>query len=511
MKWISHSALIVIFFSTLSACPTLAATIRVPVDQPTIQAGIDAATDGDLVSVGPGIYNETIDLLGKAIEVKSIGGALLTTIDGSRGGSVVTFSSDESLETIINGFTIMKGSGTLHGMGSAGGGIYCSYSSPTIRNCIILLNVACGFDFNYGGGIFCEFSSPSITNCKIIGNDACAGYREGGMGGGMFCLGGAPTIEDCEFICNVTDMWEMFKGEGAGLACSDSNLTLDNCTFIGNLFSYDGGAIYCMYSSPLIINCTASLNMAVGEGGGFYFYSSSPRIENTTVTNNYSGNEGGGIYSSDSTVSINKCMISSNSARDGGGISCLFPSVTMENCVISNNEAWDGRGGGVRFEGYSVSPLIIIHSTITGNYASVIGGGIYYDRDEPLTIANCIVWENSAPAYPDIFGVSTVTYSDVTGGWPGIGNIDANPRFVSPWDHHLSPDSPCINAGTATCVHEDIDGQFRSWGSGFDMGADEYSLMPSCSTIAATGNQFMALFMIPVLALIFLRQRFLRR
>ena len=38
---------------TLSAHPALAATIHVPADQPTIQAGIDAAVDGDLVLVGP--------------------------------------------------------------------------------------------------------------------------------------------------------------------------------------------------------------------------------------------------------------------------------------------------------------------------------------------------------------------------------------------------------------------------------------------------------------------------
>jgi len=511
VKLLLPTIFVALLTSTIVVYPTHATTIQVSGEKRTIQQAIYEASDGDLILVFPGIYRETIDFLGKDIEVKSIGGSLLTVVDG-HGGSGVTFSGGETEDAILDGFTIMNGTGTSYGNGGAGGGIYCSDASPTISNCTISLNVAYGFDGGVGGGIYCYDSSPTITNCKIIGNSVEAGYREGGRGGGFCSHGGSPFIEGCEFIGNFTDFFEIGKGEGAGLACSGSDVTLKNCTFIGNLSLWDGGAIYCTYSSSLLVtDCTIILNGASGSGGGIYCSYSSQLIEKSTITNNFSGRDGGGIYCLDSSLTMRKCTVSENHAEDGGGINCYGASGTIENCILSNNEAWDGRGGGVSFEGYSVSPLIIIHSTITGNYASVKGGGIYYDRDETLLITNCIVWENSAPAYPDIFGVPTVTYSDVTGGWPGIGNIDANPSFVSPWDHHLSPDSPCINAGTATCVHEDIDGQFRPWGSGFDMGADEFSLAPSCSTIVTSGNQFMALFMIPVLALIFLRLRFLRR
>ncbi len=126
----------------------MAATIHVPGDQPTIQAGIDAATDGDTVLVAPDTYVENINFLGKAITVTSELGPEVTIIDGSSPedpdfGSVVTFWNDEGRDSILEGFTLTGGSGNYMSEGDQyfGGGISVAGSSPAVTGNIITVKV----------------------------------------------------------------------------------------------------------------------------------------------------------------------------------------------------------------------------------------------------------------------------------------------------------------------------------------------------------------------------------
>ena len=261
---------------TLWASAGIAATIHVPGDQPTIQAGIDAASDGDMVLVASGTYIETIDFLGKAIIVQSEAGADVTVIDGNQAGSVVTFDSGETEWATLDGFTIRNGAGTYFELdpGSwnyVGGGIFCLNSSPTITNCTISGNRA-----TYAcGGISCDSSSPTITNCTISGNTA-------DYSGGIGCRDSFPIITNCTISDNNADL-----GAG-GIYCDQSNPTITHCTMSGNSAGTFGGAIACENSDPMITNCILWGDSAP-YGPEIFVTSGSPAITYSNVQGGWSG------------------------------------------------------------------------------------------------------------------------------------------------------------------------------------------------------------------------------
>ena len=95
-----------LLLALLSFASSAQNVIEVPADQPTIQAGIDAAVNGDSVVVAPGTYHEVLNFHGKAIALLSADGPLVTIIDGQQRNSVFTFESGETRSSMVSGFTI---------------------------------------------------------------------------------------------------------------------------------------------------------------------------------------------------------------------------------------------------------------------------------------------------------------------------------------------------------------------------------------------------------------------
>ncbi|MHC4499098.1 MAG: right-handed parallel beta-helix repeat-containing protein, partial [Planctomycetota bacterium] len=203
-----------------------------------------------------------------------------------------------------------------------------------------------------------------------------------------------------------------------------------------------------------------------------------------TITGGGTGDDEGGILCEGRRTipTISNCII----VRNGGiGIYCRDDSrPTITNCIIAGN-------GGSGIEAWGIESATITNCTIVENAAE----GIYSPYGRP-TIINCISWGNEGGA---IYGSGPyVTYSNIEGGYTGIGNIDGDPCFVElgywdangVWikgDYHLSEDSPCIDVGDPNFVPEpnetDIDGEPRVMGCRVDMGADEFFNIPPVACI----------------------------
>jgi len=480
----------------------------------TIQAGINAAVATDEVRVAAGTYVELITLkAGVGLYGGFVGigttrdiAAYVTTIDGNQAGSVVIGPWSATSTTVIDGFTIRNGK-TYSGYSgySGGGGIYCSYSSPTISNNTITGNTAYPAPDvpygGYGGGIYCESSSPTITNNTITGNGAYAvdiGYFA--YGGGIYCDGGSPTITNNTITGNSASAPMSWYAYGGGIYCSNSSPMIANNTITGNIAGC-GGGIYCAGGSPTISNNTITGNSAYDYGGGIYCYWSSPTITNNmiggnsgraiycycsapTITNNtIGGNTGGGISCDSSAPTITNNTITGNSAYEGGGICCEYSSSpTITNNTITGNGAssYDAYGGGI-YCGSASSPTIT-NNTITGN----TGGGIYCSGSGSPALTNNIVAFNSSGIYKSGTGTPTLQYNDVYGNAsydysgisPGTGDISLDPLLAGRayGNVHIQPSSRCINAGwngAPGLPATDMDGQPRIQNGTVDIGADE--------------------------------------
>ena len=298
-----------------------AETYYVPEDFDTIQDAIVAANNSDSIIVNPGFYPEQINFLGKAITVTSrylidndslIVGT--TIIDAQEEGSVVTFSSGETFESTLQGFTLQNGTGNNED--PDGNGSY----------------------YPYGGGVYCENSSPTIKGCIIQGNIA----NQGG-GGGIFCYNSSPIIEECHINSNETD------DVGGGLYARDgSSPQVFHCTFYDNTADYGGGCYLRNESNPVIQNTVFNQNSANNTGGGIFLKDDvSLQASQVHIILNDAEGLGGGLYVNNAETNLLYCLIADNQGSSGGG--AYFrnnSSGNMTNTTLANNSA-ESNGNGI--------------------------------------------------------------------------------------------------------------------------------------------------------------------
>ncbi|MGB5896166.1 MAG: hypothetical protein WBG58_18470 [Ignavibacteriaceae bacterium] len=93
--------------------------------------------------------------------------------------------------------------------------------------------------------------------------------------------------------------------------------------------------------------------------------------------------------------------------------------------------------------------------TVFGNSATY-GGGVR-STDYTPELMNCIVWGNSAPLYPQIYGAADIQYSDIESGYTGIGNMDEDPNFDDSTYFCLNQNSHCMDAGNPDPIYYDVE------------------------------------------------------
>ncbi|MCX6303596.1 MAG: carboxypeptidase regulatory-like domain-containing protein [Bacteroidetes bacterium] len=286
--------------------------IHIPETYSTIQEGIDASVDGDVVLVDPGTYYEHLNLNGKNIVLCSkyftTGNTAFiasTIIDGSNTGRVITISQYETSSCQVVGFTIQHGNATSEPDVDYGGGILVSDASPQILHCIIQNNYAP----EWGGGvcIYAAGSSMRMTKCTIQNNTADS------FGGGVFMGDCSPdaAITECIISGNTITCACDWNGGGGGVTLYHA-AKLANCLIKNNSApnsSVGGGGVHCdwgdeLSQSILVIGCTIVNNTALNNGGVSYVIAGG-EFRNCIIWGNTDGNGNSSNY--DGNTFVNCC------------------------------------------------------------------------------------------------------------------------------------------------------------------------------------------------------------
>ena len=192
-------------------------------------------------------------------------------------------------------------------------------------------------------------------------------------------------------------------------------------------------------SRPVLVNCVIRRNSGKVAGGMWDFRGEPTLINCAFIRNRTTGDfgDGGAIYTVNGAPTLIQCIFVGNSAKRGAGI-------------------------------WNQSDSILTGCVFYGNSAELFGGGLSTSFDLAIG-TNCIFWNNTPEQVAESAGGTTaLAYSCVQGGWPGVGNIDADPLFVRNPDPgpdgewgtedddygnlRLLPGSPCIDAANNTSV-----------------------------------------------------------
>jgi len=165
-------------------------TVEHPFD--SIRDAIEVAATGSTIFVHAGTYRETVDFLGKRIELTGFdpndpNNPAWSVIDGNGNGPVVDFTHHEDANCLLTGLVITGGKGR------SVGAIRCTAASPTISNCLIVGNRAT--DWN-GAAILCTDSKAAFINCTIADN------RAGSLGAGLSLVNSNVTVVNSIFWGN---------------------------------------------------------------------------------------------------------------------------------------------------------------------------------------------------------------------------------------------------------------------------------------------------------------------
>lgn len=407
----------------------------------SIQAAVDAASNGDTIKVAQGTYTGSgfqVVYINKGITLT--GGYTLTdwyysypitqpsVIDAEgvarRRGIYIDGSGMETIT--LNGLVVQRG----YAYNASGGGIYIVTGTLIIRESQLLNNTATGDPFTgLGGGIYAENGNLVLSRNTFQGNSADQ------FGGGVNVARGTLSFKDNFFRQNRAP-----NGGGVVVREDVIKVVIDGNTFQehSNVEVYHGGGVWIVSNGNIIVsNNIFQSNSTRNSGGGARIQSRGHIIVsgNTFRDNRTGWLGGGGLSIANSTfVTLSNNVFQNNSAEDGGGLNYQGGSIILSGNIFRSNTATRD-GGGLYVGGTTV---VMNSNILQSNSAGNFGGGLCVNNVSTAILSKNILQNNSA----DIAGGAMASSAYMI-----IAQNDVIADNISPWD------SVYIYGGTLMAHH----------------------------------------------------------
>jgi hypothetical protein len=204
------------------------------------------------------------------------------------------------------------------------------------------------------------------------------------------------------------------------------------------------------------------------------------RIDGFEITGGYADGEipgtedrdrdayGGGMLNIDVAPVVSRCVFVGNLATAGGGM-YNRGAPTIVNCMVAYNNAVSGAGM------YNAGTSHVWNTVVISNFGDGVmvtetadivnctiafndGDGIGLSNAPGPTVRNSILWGNGSVGIRNGLVGADATYNLVQGGYPGTGNLQADPLFVDAQGLflRLSEGSPAIDAGRSDLLPGDV-------------------------------------------------------
>nr|BAL58355.1 hypothetical protein HGMM_OP1C050 [Candidatus Acetothermum autotrophicum] len=377
--------------------------IRVPEDVSSLQAALDLVQDNGVIEVGPGVYNETLEIFELGVALHGVGAQTQLNSEGLDGPTITIFSTSPK-EVRLQGWSIGPGEGVL-----VGGNVRVAFlesrvfqhgtglsitgdASVEIRDTVIERNTS-----YYGGGLAIQdVGRLMIWDSKIVRNSNGLITR---CAYGRLC---APAIAILNTeIQNNAENGLHISGGGAVIDIRHSSIQKND----GNGLYLEGGV------QLTLIESTVSDN----SGDGIYVFRQGPQLN--LLGNKIYNNVSCGILvfvGAEGQFNGGQNEIHNNGRRDlcleGWGrqpasapdLSFLIAYPTLrpslievcpQGCAfasIAEAVAAVDQGGTVRVQAGSYSERIVIGKSVTligeGPDRVIVTAPIFVMREEPIQV-----------------------------------------------------------------------------------------------------------------------------